>query len=106
MPVDQKLVVDCRNGGTATAPLTAAELADQAARASATAASTQTRTALETNAATLRSRASAGLAANNTYLAIASPSLAQTTAWAQKAARELNALIRLLVNALSDVSDT
>lgn len=58
------------------------------------------------NAATLQSRAAAALTANATYLALATPTNAQTTAQVQRLTKENNALIRMALSLLADVSDT
>lgn len=58
------------------------------------------------NAATLQARAAAALTANATFLAIASPTQAQTLAHVQRLTKENNALIRLALGLLSDISDT
>lgn len=54
----------------------------------------------ETIAVSLRSKAHAAIAANNTFLALAAPSLAQQGTQIKLLTRECNALIRLLINQL------
>lgn len=58
------------------------------------------------NEGVLRAKAAQALASNATFLAIASPTNAQTLAQVRLLTRETNALIRLLLGALDDVSDT
>lgn len=58
------------------------------------------------NAKTLRQRADAALAANATYLAIASPTNAQITAQVRRLTQENNAIIRLLVGKLDTTDGT
>jgi hypothetical protein len=54
----------------------------------------------------IRDRARLALTANATYLAIANPNAAESTAQVKRLTRECNGLIRLLLAELQDVSDT
>lgn len=83
---------------TSTRPYTAAENAAADASAAALAAST--------NLATLQQRAQNALTNNATYLAIASPTQAQAVAQVGKLTRQMNALIRITINQLQDISDS
>ena len=56
------------------------------------------------NESTLRAKAQAALAANNAYIALASPTAAQTTAHCKTLSKECNALIRL-VQGIFDADD-
>ena len=61
---------------------------------------------LVVNAATLTDRAAAALAANATYLALATPTVAQSGAQVKLLTKDTNALIRLALGLLADISDT
>lgn len=60
----------------------------------------------EANEENIRTKAAQALAANATFLAIASPTNAQVLAQVQRLTRECNALIRLAIGALDDAADT
>jgi hypothetical protein len=76
-------------------PILDAENAAQAAQADAAA-----------NQETLQSRSEAALAANTTFLALASPTNAQTLAQVKTLTKECNALIRLALGILDSTSGT
>lgn len=81
-----------------TRPFTAAEntAADQQA----------VETTRQTNRATIEQKAVDALAANATYLAIASPTNAQNAAQVKLLTRECTATIKLLLNLLDDTTGT
>lgn len=61
---------------------------------------------VRTNRDGLRAKAATALDANRTYLAITTPTTAQMRAQLERVTRQTNALIRLVVGLLDDVSDT
>lgn len=61
---------------------------------------------IEVNSKDLRAKAQAALAANATYIAIAAPTVAQNTAQTKALTRQVNALIRMTLNLLDDVTGT
>lgn len=61
---------------------------------------------LEANADTIRTKAQQALTINATFLAIATPTAAQIAAQTRALTKECNAIIRLLVNQLDDISGT
>jgi hypothetical protein len=58
------------------------------------------------NGVTLRAKAQTALTTNATFLAIANPTAAQVATQVKALTRETNVLLRLLLNALTDISDT
>lgn len=60
----------------------------------------------ETNKRSLEAKSNTALTANATYIAIASPTNAQTTAQVKALSRQNNALIRLLLKKLDTTNGT
>lgn len=60
----------------------------------------------DTNQATIHSRLSAAVTANNAYLALNTPTAAQTAAQVARVTRECTAFAKLLLNQLADTSGT
>lgn len=58
------------------------------------------------NATSLREKARTGIAVNDTFLALTSPTNAQTLTQVQRLTRECTALIRLAISALDSTSGT
>ena len=63
-------------------------------------------TLASTNGATLQDRLTAAVTANTAYLAVKSPTTAQTTTQVQRLSRQTNALIRLVLNQLTTTDGT
>ena len=106
VPVPGAVVIGGNGVQTFPEPLTPATVrAAIAADVALDAAAAAAQAVLDGNAATLRSRAQTALAANATFLAIGSPTTAQVTAQSKALTRQVDALIRLAVNALDSVSD-
>lgn len=99
-----KLLINCSTGQVTTPNLTAAEVAQQAADAPVFAAISAAAAAARTNGDTLVQRAQTALTTNTTFLALASPTNAQTLAQVQALTKECSALIRLLTNALDSTA--
>lgn len=83
---------------TLTRAYTAAETSDAQARAADATA--------RTNLATLQNKAQTALNNNATYLGIASPTNAQAVAQIGALTRQMDAVIRILTNLLSDTTNT
>lgn len=88
-------------------PITPATvLAAIAADAALDASAKTAQDVLDGNATTLRTRAQTALAANATYLAIASPTAAQVATQSKALTRQVDALIRLSIGQLDSVADS
>lgn len=95
-----KLIVDCSSGQERIEPLTAEEQADAAAIAAEAESVTATQQVRAGNRTTIEQQATAALDTNRTFLAIASPTAAQNAAQAKALTRQMNGIIRLLLNRL------
>lgn len=89
---------DTAGNVTETRPYTPLENAQADAEA--------TQQTANTNRDSLHSKAQAALTNNATYLAITAPTNAQVVAQVRALTRQVNALIRLEINQLDDVSNT
>src|SRR5690242_1024063 len=58
------------------------------------------------NRVSLESKAASAVASNITYINLASPTTAQTTAQVKALSRQVNALIKLVLNQLDDTTGT
>jgi len=63
-------------------------------------------TLTDLNREQIQTKARQAINGNRTFLALASPTNAQTLAQVKALTREANAVIRLLLNQLDDISDT
>lgn len=107
VPVPGAVVIGASGVQTFPEPLTLATVrAAIAANVALDAAAAAAQAVLDGNAATLRNRAQTALAANATFLALASPTAAQVATQTKALTRQVNALIRLAVNALDSVADS
>jgi hypothetical protein len=87
---------DAGGAQTSQRAYTAAEIADRAARAAAETA--------RTNRTTIEAQVAAAITANKAYVALASPTNAQTTAQVKALSRQVNGVMRLLTGQL-DATD-
>ena len=101
-----EVVTEVATGTVLSTRSIAAELAADAAFHAAGLLREQADAALATNEKTLRDKATTALTANATYLALASPSTAQNTAQIKSLTRQVNAVIRLVNNALDSTAGT
>jgi len=107
VPVPGAVVIGASGVQTFPEPLTpSAVRAAIAASVAVEAAAAAADAVLVANGETLRSRAKTALATNATFLAISSPTAAQVATQSKALTRQVDALIRLAVNALDSVSDS
>lgn len=104
MPSTQ--TVDCSTGAVTLVPLTAEQLAARQAEATAAQQAEATEATRTANGATIGAKLDTALANNATYLALASPTAAQTTAQVKALTRQVSALIRLERRNLDDTAGT
>lgn len=96
--------IDALTGEVTERDFTPDELAQRQADAIEAAAQRAAIEVTETNRATIESRAVTALAGNRDFLALASPTNAQTLAQVKALTRQNTALIRLVLGALDDVN--
>lgn len=99
-------ITDCTTGEHRAEPYTQDEMDALDAAAPVAAAAEALADQYATNAATVRDRAAAALAANADFLAIAAPSQLQTLTHVKVLTRECTALIRLALRLLDSVDGT
>lgn len=102
----RRTIIDCTTGQAVEVPLTAEEQAQVDAERAVQSAAQAQHEQRHTNARTLHDRARQALTANDTFLALASPTNAQTLAQVRSLARQVNALIRLEVADLDSTAGT
>lgn len=99
-----RLTIDCSKRAAEqqplSVPLTSSEQAERDQMATAASADASTTAARQGNATTMRQRAEQALDANRTYLALGTPTAAQTTAQVRLLTQETTALVRLLLGLL------
>jgi hypothetical protein len=106
VPVPCAVVIGASGVQTFPEPLTVSAVrAAIAASVAVEAAAAAAEAVLTANGETLRGRAKTALATNATFLAITSPTTAQVREQARALTRQVDALIRLTVNALDSISD-
>ena len=94
------IITDARTGEVTERTFTPEELAQRQADEAEHAARQAVEATLTGNRTTLEDRAAAALAANRTYLGLASPTAAQQRAQVAALPRQNTAVIRLLLNRL------
>jgi hypothetical protein len=93
-----RIEVNATTGEVTVIPLTPEEIAAHDAMVVAAEQAAQAAAMEEGNEATIRQQAANALATNRTFLALSSPTNAQTLAEVKALARQMNGVVRLLIN--------